>query len=100
MAVSHLADAMASGRAIHVRAVSGAGCALAPGERARIRAARHGWLAADPEEIAARFRAGEIDVMDAVRQYAVLLDWETGELLPKSTAQHREMMLKRSAAFW
>ncbi len=69
-------------------------------ERARIRAARHGWLAADPEEIAARFRAGEIDVMDAVRQYAVLLDWETGELLPKSTAQHREMMLKRSAAFW
>lgn len=49
MAVSHLADAMASGRAIHVRAVSGAGCALAPGERARIRARAHGlrpWLQA------------------------------------------------------
>jgi N-methylhydantoinase B len=69
-------------------------------ERARIRAERPGWLTADPEQVAARFRAGDIDVMDAVRHYAVLLDWETGELLPKSTAQHREMMQKRSAAFW
>ncbi|WP_284947820.1 hydantoinase B/oxoprolinase family protein [Acidisoma cladoniae] len=69
-------------------------------ERARIRTERPGWLTADPEQVAARFRAGDIDVMDAVRHYAVLLDWETGALLPKSTAQHREMMQKRSAAFW
>ena len=69
-------------------------------ERSRIRAERGGWLAADPEGVAARFRAGELDVMDLVRHYGVLLNWETGELLLKSTAQHREMMQKRSAAFW
>jgi N-methylhydantoinase B len=69
-------------------------------ERAAIRAARHGWLAEDPEHVAARFRAGEIDVMDVIRRYGVLLDWDNGMLLPKSTAQFREMMQRRSAAFW
>jgi N-methylhydantoinase B len=69
-------------------------------ERARIRSARKGWLVADPETVAARYRAGELDMLDLVRHYGVLLNWETGELLPKSTEQHREMMQKRSAAFW
>jgi N-methylhydantoinase B len=69
-------------------------------ERAAIRAARHGWLAEDTEHVAARFRAGEIDVMDVIRRYGVLLDWDNGMLLPKSTAQFREMMQRRSAAFW
>jgi N-methylhydantoinase B len=69
-------------------------------ERARIRAARHGWLTEDPEHVATRFRAGEIDVMDVIRRYGVVLDWETGVLLPKSTTQFREMMQRRSATFW
>jgi N-methylhydantoinase B len=69
-------------------------------ERARIRTARHGWLAEDPETVAARFRAGEIDVMDVIRRYGVVLDWDNGTLLPRSTAQFREMMQRRSAAFW
>ena len=38
--------------------------------------------------------------MDAVRRYAVILDWGSGELLPESTAQFREQFEKRSAAYW
>ncbi|WP_428538889.1 hydantoinase B/oxoprolinase family protein [Rhodopila sp.] len=68
--------------------------------RGEIRTGRHGWLASDPEAIAARFRAGELDAMDVIRQYGVVLDWDSGALLPKSTEQFRDMMQRRSAAFW
>jgi N-methylhydantoinase B len=69
-------------------------------ERAALRRDRKGWLAEDPELVARKYRAGEIDALDAVRRYAVILDWGSGELLPKSTAQFREQFEKRSAAFW
>lgn len=69
-------------------------------ERACIRDLRHGWLATDPEKVAQMYRDGEIDTFDVVRRYAVVLDWYTGELLPKSTAQFREMFHKRSASKW
>ena len=68
--------------------------------RAEIRAARRGWLQEDPEAVAARYRAGEIDQLDAVRRYAVVLDWGSGALCPISTAQFREMVQRRSAAHW
>lgn len=68
--------------------------------RERIRRERRGWLAADPEAIAARYRAGEIDKLDMVRRYAVVLDWDSGELLPKTTAQFREMFERRAATKW
>jgi N-methylhydantoinase B len=68
--------------------------------RTEIRAQRKGWLAEAPESVAARFRSGEIDALDAVRRYAVILDWSTGELLPKSTEQFRELFTKRSANHW
>jgi hypothetical protein len=29
-----------------------------------------------------------------------VLNWDNGTLLPKSTAQFRDMMQRRSAAFW
>lgn len=69
-------------------------------ERATLRAARRGWLDEAPERVAERFRAGEIDVLDVVRRYAVILDWGTGELLPKSTEQFREQFHIRSAGHW
>jgi N-methylhydantoinase B len=69
-------------------------------ERARLRGLRRGRLREAPEAVAVRFRAGEIDALDAVRHYAVVLDWNSGEVLPISTAQFREMFLKRSAAHW
>jgi N-methylhydantoinase B len=68
--------------------------------RETIRGQRLGWLATDPEEVAAGFRAGKIDKLDVVRRYAVVLDWDNGTLLPISTGQFREMFHKRSAANW
>ena len=69
-------------------------------ERARIRADRRAWIETDPEDVARRFRAGEIDRLDAVRHFAVILDWDSGTVLARSTAQFREMFQKRSAAHW
>lgn len=68
--------------------------------RADIRAKRKDWARMDPEEVARKYRSGEIDTLDAVRHYAVILDWETGELLPKTTAQFRESFEKRTVAHW
>ncbi|GGC44940.1 hydantoinase B/oxoprolinase family protein [Chelatococcus reniformis] len=65
-----------------------------------IRAERGVWLATDPEEVAAGYRAGTIDKLDAVRRYAVILDWDTGTLLAQTTSQFREMFQLRSAAKW
>jgi N-methylhydantoinase B len=68
--------------------------------RAHIRARRRAWLAEPPQEVARRYRAGELDRLDVVRQYGVILDWATGEVLERSTAQFREMFDKRAAAHW
>lgn len=68
--------------------------------RAEIRGQRRGWLATDPEHVAEEYRAGRLDTLDVVRRYGVLLDWDKGTLLPRSTAQFREQFAKRSAASW
>ena len=69
-------------------------------ERARIAGARRGWLKEDPEQVARRYREGELNQLDLVRRYGVIVDWGSGELLPKTTAQFREMMQRRSASHW
>lgn len=69
-------------------------------ERERIRAERAGWLETEPEDVAAMFREGRINALDAVRRYAAILDWDKGTLLPKSTEQFREMFHKRTASCW
>lgn len=69
-------------------------------ERRRIRAERIGWLGEDPEQVAARFRSGALDTLDLIRQYGVILDWGTGELLTKTTVQYREMLQRRTVAEW
>ena len=68
--------------------------------RAHIRANRVDWARMDPEIVSDMYRNGEIDEMDAVRKYAVILDWGTGELMPNSTRQFRESFEKRSVAHW
>ena len=68
--------------------------------RTEIRATRKERARMDPEEVARKYRAGEIDSLDAVRHYAVILDWETGKVLPKTTAQFRESYEKRTVAHW
>jgi N-methylhydantoinase B len=35
-----------------------------------------------------------------VRHYGVILDWGTGELLSRTTAQYREMLKRRATARW
>lgn len=68
--------------------------------RAEIRATRAGWFAEDPEVVAQAYRDGTVDKYDAARRYAVVLDWNTGQLLPKSTAQYREMFKVRTVEGW
>jgi N-methylhydantoinase B len=68
--------------------------------RDHIREHRLGWLHEDPELVARRFRAGEIDLLDCIRQYGVILDWGTGQLLPRTTQQHRDLTLRRAGASW
>ena len=70
------------------------------GERDRIRRERPGWLEEDPESVAERYRAGELNTYDLVRHYGVILDWGTGELLPKTTETFRSMLQRRAVAHW
>jgi N-methylhydantoinase B len=69
-------------------------------ERAAIRAVRRDRFAEDPERVAERYRAGELDVLDAIRHYGVILDWGTGELFPKTTQTYRAMLQRRTASYW
>lgn len=68
--------------------------------RSEQHATRSAKLDEDPEAVAERFRSGELDTMDLVRHYGVVLDWGTGEPLRRTTEQYREMLKRRTAAFW
>lgn len=65
-----------------------------------IRANRRQWLETEPETVARRYREGELDTLDVIRRYGVILDWGTGELLPKTTEQYRESLQRRSVQHW
>jgi N-methylhydantoinase B len=69
-------------------------------ERARIAAERTGWLEEDAEAVAARYRAGELGVLDLIRRYGVIVDWGDGTLFPRTTETFRAMLRRRSAAHW
>ena len=64
------------------------------------RGAREARLDEDPEDVAQRFRDGDLDVLDLVRHYGVILDWGSGEVLPRTTEQYRELLKRRSASAW
>lgn len=68
--------------------------------RERIRGERLGWLAADGEEVASRYRNGDLDVLDLVRQHGVIVDWGTGQLLSHTTEMFRAMLHRRAATRW
>lgn len=68
--------------------------------RGEIRAKRKQWARMPAEDVAILYRKGEIDSLDAVRRYATILDWETGELLEKTTAQFRESFERRTVSHW
>lgn len=68
--------------------------------RDELRSTRLDKLTEDPESVAERYNSGELDQLDLVRHYGVILDWATGELLPTTTQQYREQMTKRSSSHW
>lgn len=69
-------------------------------ERAHIRAHRREWVTEDPADVARRYREGEINALDAIRRYGVIVDWGTGQLLKTTTEQFRELLARRTVAFW
>jgi N-methylhydantoinase B len=68
--------------------------------RRDIAANRLGWLEEDPATVASKYRSGELDMLDVIRRYGVILDWGTGELYPTTTIQHRQLMARRSSSHW
>ena len=46
------------------------------------------------------YRSGVIDQLDVIRAHGVILDWGTGELLPRTTEQFRAMLQWRMASHW
>lgn len=68
--------------------------------RTEIRDNRKQWARSDPAMVSARYKSGEIDAMDAVRRFAVILDWESGNVLENTTRQFRESFERRSVAHW
>ncbi|RRD60345.1 hydantoinase B/oxoprolinase family protein [Leucobacter sp. OH1287] len=69
-------------------------------QREHIAANRQEWMQTDPERVAERYRAGELDVLDVIRQYGVVLDWGTGELFAESTRQYRDSLRGRTITRW
>jgi N-methylhydantoinase B len=68
--------------------------------RERLRNDRMGWLEEEPDDVARRYRTGELDVLDLIRRYGVIVDWGTGELFPKTTQQFRAMLRRRAVEHW
>lgn len=69
-------------------------------ERDTIRKNRRLWLEEDPIVVEQMYNKGDINQMDVVRKYGVVMDYKSNKALPISTEQYREAMKKRSLAFW
>src|SRR5699024_2435641 len=69
-------------------------------EREYIRLNREKWIDQDAREVHNMYKEGKIDKLDLIRQYGVIIDYATDELLEKSTEQFRENFRKRSLAYW
>lgn len=69
-------------------------------ERNYIRQNRKQWLETDPHLVEQLYVNGEIDKLDVIRRYGVIIDYAENKVLLKSTEQFRESMKKRSLAYW
>lgn len=69
-------------------------------QRDYIRDNRNEWLREDPEDVVARYQSEELDKLDLIRQYGVILDWSTNELLSRTTEQFRKMLQERAESDW
>lgn len=68
--------------------------------RQEIQANREEWLKEDPKDVTERYNDGELDKLDLIRRYGVILDWSSGELLEQTTNEFREMLQERAAEEW
>jgi N-methylhydantoinase B len=50
--------------------------------------------------LAERYRGGEVGTVELIRRHGVILDWGTGELLPKTTEGFRAMLQRRTVPHW
>ncbi|WP_205718266.1 hydantoinase B/oxoprolinase family protein [Actinomadura sp. WMMA1423] len=69
-------------------------------ERRRLRATRVDLLETDPVRVAQRYRDGELTAYDLVRQYGVIVDWGSGELLAETTEKYRAILRERCCSHW
>ncbi|MEB3101793.1 hydantoinase B/oxoprolinase family protein [Ferviditalea candida] len=69
-------------------------------ERDYIRAQRKEWIEESVDKVQEMYRKGEADQLDLIRRYGVIIDAQTGQILPKSTEQYRAMMKKRTVEYW
>jgi N-methylhydantoinase B len=53
-----------------------------------------------PAELARRYQEAKIGTFELIRRYGVILDWGTGELLPKTTEGFRAMLKRRVVPHW
>lgn len=68
--------------------------------RKYIRENRKKWLDEDPQKVFDMYQKGEIDQLDCIRRYGVIIDLKENKLLPKSTQQYRESMKRRTLKYW
>jgi len=54
----------------------------------------------DPNIVQKKYIMGEIDLLDVIRRYGVILDWGTNEVLWETTREYREMLNTRTIKYW
>lgn len=69
-------------------------------QRDYIRKNRKNWITEDIDNVYKKYQAGEIDRLDLVRHYGVVLDYGTDKILEKSTKQIRESFQDRTVPHW
>jgi N-methylhydantoinase B len=68
--------------------------------REYIRNHRASWLNEDIENVQQMYQKGDIDKLDLIRRYGVIVDYRNDHILEESTKQFRAMLEKRSLAYW
>lgn len=69
-------------------------------ERAYIQDNRVKWLKEDPEIVMKNYLKGDINMLDVVRRYGVVIDQVENQLLPNSTRQYRDLLKFKMTPYW
>lgn len=69
-------------------------------ERAYIQDNRVKWLKEDPEIVMKKYLKRDIDMLDVVRRYGVVIDQVENQLLPNSTRQYRDLLKLKMTPYW